>query len=61
MTGFKEYIKFCEIADNFGIEPSPQQIPLKKAPLHGIWNDEEKPPTAKTRKKLTRKEIFAQG
>lgn len=61
MTGFKEYINFCEIADNYGLEPMQQQIPLKKAPLHGIWDDKEKPPTSKDRKKLTRKEIFSHG
>jgi hypothetical protein len=58
MKTFREYLTFKEIADNFGLEP-PKENPIQKKPaLQGVWSDDEKPPTAKSRKKPTRDEIL---
>jgi len=65
MIGFKEYMYFLEIADNYGLEPTKQNISYiitkYKQPISGYIDNSEKPPTASMRKKPTKKDIFKFG
>lgn len=65
MNGFKEYMTFSEIADNYGLEPVKQNLSYiytkYKQPLSGVVDNSDKPPTASMRKKPTKKDIFKFG